>query len=498
MSTRPANKLSSSEVDRWLQRLKLSQYAPNFHQNNLTDLHQCQVLTRHTLELMGISLPGHITRLERAIVKLRFDRSSRRLSKSLEDLRVELERDAITASSSFYFRFGEVVDMTSLPRSESDPELCGPTALHEDFSPNSSAYYDMLSEVVSPVSKFQTNGVYDILAHPSPPAPKPSASEEITELDPLTNQPIIFTRNNPQAPIPSPRHPMNDTQSADIHHPRTYEELTRQIQQSNNQHSTTLPALYSMINEELIEKVGVVRPPDKGDYDQLTAVSALPIVHPDIPLLSPPAQAKSLPPEIFAAIGLKNPSDSPPVPPKVPIPAPRRCPSNPSATRVSPKLPPRFHSQNALITPKVSAPLPVTKVASPAPPALPSSSLITPPTRHMSVNTGSLKREQPKFIPDPTSPLRTVPNPDYISTDYIGLMRSNTSYMSMRPAPPPPPFEDLSGDDQVISGSSSEDESSDVVCELAPIKLITSLPNDPNMSPQPFKRFNTEVVTLSL
>ena len=152
MSTRPANKLCSSEVDRWLQRLKLSQYAPNFHQNKLTNLKQCQRLTRQTLELMGVTLPGHITRLERAILKLRSDRSSNRMSNSLEDLHAELERDSVTASSSFYYRFGEVIDMTSLPRSESDPELCGPTALHEDFSPNSSDYYDMLSEFISPVN----------------------------------------------------------------------------------------------------------------------------------------------------------------------------------------------------------------------------------------------------------------------------------------------------------------------------------------------------------
>ena len=50
---------------------------------------------------------------------------------------------------------------------------------------------------------------------------------------------------------------------------------------SNSQHSTTIAAMYSMINEELIEKVGVVRSPEKGEYDQLTAVSAIPIVHPN-------------------------------------------------------------------------------------------------------------------------------------------------------------------------------------------------------------------------
>ena len=501
MSTRPANKLCSSEVDRWLQRLKLSQYAPNFHQNKLTNLKQCQRLTRQTLELMGVTLPGHITRLERAILKLRSDRSSNRMSNSLEDLHAELERDSVTASSSFYYRFGEVIDMTSLPRSESDPELCGPTALHEDFSPNSSDYYDMLSEFISPVNNnIQTNGDYEFLDPPAPPppvTPKQSSSEE-TELDPLTYQPIVFTRNT-HAPIPSPRHPVNDSRSADLNQPRTYDELTRQIQMSNSQHSTTIAAMYSMINEELIEKVGVVRSPEKGEYDQLTAVSAIPIVHPNTPLLSPPVQAKGLRPEILAAIGLKDPSsDSPPPPPQVPTPAPRRSPSNPSTHRVSPKLPPRFNSQNALFNSKMSAPLPMIKTTSPGVPTLPSSSLISPPTRHMSVNTGSLKREQTEFIPDPTSPLDTIPNPDYISTDSLELIRSSTSYMPMRPAPRPPFFNDVLGDDHVISSSSSEDESSNVVTELPPpTKMVSSLPADPNLVPNHLKRFNTEVVNPS-
>ena len=63
----------------------------------------------------------------------------------------------------------------------------------------------------------------------------------------------------------------------------------------------------------------------------------------------------------------------------------------------------------------------------------------------------------------------------------------------MRPAPPPPLYNDVPEVDHVISSSSSEDESSDVVGEIPLTKMITSLPNE-DMTPQHLKRFNTEVV----
>ncbi|KAI6645936.1 Arf-GAP with Rho-GAP domain, ANK repeat and PH domain-containing protein 1-like [Oopsacas minuta] len=490
MSTRPANKLSTSEVDRWLQCLKLPQYAPVFKHNGLTSLSQCQGLTRRTLGVMGITLPGHVTRMERAILNLRLDRTegfSKTLSKSSEDLRKNL----LTTSTSFYNRSGVVVNMNFINRSESDPELSGPTELPDDLERSSTpVYFDLLSQITPVVNNIQTNGqVYDSLeSHEAIPHKKPF-TEEITELDPLTNQPIIFTRNNTEVPIPSPRHTSSKRHVTDIdstEFPRDYDELTRQILLSQKEHKPPrIDAAYTMIDENLIDNTQLLHHKNKkSDYDQLTAASLLPIIHPDTPLLSPPHNAKSLPSDILAAIGLKNPVSAQTDrvnPQRAPVAAPRRSPSNPSSNKVSsPQLPPRNQSQPVLV-PKISAPpIPIIKTSSPGPPSLPNSSLITAPTRHMTIS-------------DPISPIQKVSNPNYISTESIELIRSSTNYIPMRPAPPPPMlFEDLPVEDQV-SSSSSEDENEDVLTEVPPTKMLISLPNDPAHVCQPLKRFNTEI-----
>lgn len=60
----------SSEIDIWLKDLKLTNYAPLFAQNGLTEISQCAHLTRVSLEQMGITLPGHLMRIERSLSKL--------------------------------------------------------------------------------------------------------------------------------------------------------------------------------------------------------------------------------------------------------------------------------------------------------------------------------------------------------------------------------------------------------------------------------------------
>ena len=513
MSNCPTKKLPSNEVEKWLQFLKLSQYTPVFGHNKLSSLNQCLALNRQTLELMGITLPGHLTRLERAISKLRLEKkkNSKRLSKSYENLRAELDGGCFTPSSSYHLLNSETVN-APMNRSESFPEIYG--SYIPAYIPTSSPcnqldidYFDILS-VITPVNSVtQMNGeTYDTLDSSPVPAVRRFSSEEVTELDPLTNQTIVFSRNHTEPPLPVPRLTKKKaSEGYSLDFPRTYDDLTNDILAHRGKTVPKIDALYSVIDEQLIEDTHSSLPlrykPKTSDYDQLTAVTLLPTVHPDIPLLSPPKHACSLPPETLAAVGLKNPSSTlgDRHPQIAPVPAPRRSPSTPacSTKETSPKLPPRLPSQPVPHAHKQSAPLPATnplkKTFSPGAPLLPPSSSIAPPLRHMTfASPDSSSRTYEEFLPHPTSPLKSVPNPLYIPSDTIELLRSNTSYMHMRPAPLPP-LVISDGEEHLESSSSSEGEGEDTMGVLSPTKLISSLPYDANFGPsQPYKRFNTE------
>ena len=479
MSTCPTNRLTGNEVEKWLQYLKLSQYAPQFHHNRLTTLTQCISLDRQTLELMGIALPGHVTRLERAIVTLRLD--LKKISKSSEDLRAELYGGHPAPSRSA--QISSETTSGSINRSESYPEIYG---AYRDLIPSCSSsscgqidYFDLLSVVTPAVNSItQVNGETYDTAHQS--------SEEVTELDPLTNQPIIFSRNHTHPPLPAPRQTNKcPAQSNSTDFPWTYEDLTKEILAQRPKAATKIDAVYSVLNEQLTEdsqSVPTRYTHKKSDYDQLTAVSLVPTVHPYTPLLSPPTPARSLPPETLAAVGLKIP-----LPQKAPIPAPRRSPSTPSTylKESSPKLPSRLATQPEQAS-NTSA-NPIKKTFSPGFPLLPPTASISAPSQHNAfASPDSLRRTQTA-----SSPIKTVPNPLYIPCESLDLIRSNSSYMPMRPTPIVP-LVVSDREEHMESNSSSEDDGMDALEPLPPTNLIASLPIDPNLASPPCKRFNTE------
>ena len=523
-------KLSCSEVDLWLQHLKLPQYAHLFRQRGLSSVQDCRRLTRVKLEQMGITLPGHVCRMTKAISKLSSSDvrlrlglglglgldhgmdGSRRRSRSSEEIRQAVD-ESLNGGN---YELREAVDLAYLIRSDSNPDVrssphpfLSPLSntslpLRSSGSSPSSDYFDLLAILPPSSQQADPDQAYDVLE----PEDKPifqlgagengtSCVEEMTALDPLTQQQLILTRSQTDVfPVPIPRvisvpRVMSKKNSADSL-PISYSHSpSRSHRLPVDRHQ------YTIIDESKIEEPVLPLMPQHvkktqpaSDYDELSAVSLEPTIMPASCPLSPTPQLDKLPTGTKIALGLKKESSQSQADSSLsltPTPAPRRSPSSPLLTSIdsTPPIPARYnshsHQSNNLSAQRLMSHGNKTALNQP---------------------TLSLKSSSPQAVsnyPDITSPLEKVNNPIYVPSEEVH--RFYSSYTPMRPAPGPPhpppfmlPSDQMRVDDD--SGTSSDDgvEAGDVLAELSRPKLnASSLPVCEFPAPEGPKRCYTTV-----